>query len=428
MSTKSSKLFYGSVGIIVLALVFVFGFYIGKNPTLASKLSSGNDPEIISGLSDLKRMQSKTITVPTNSTLYQEIGGLLDEKFPFKEKIPTDAEKLYGAIEGMVSSYHDSYITFFPSKESKMFTDEVKGSFGGIGMEVGVRNDLITVIAPLKDSPAEKAGIKAGDIILKINTESTEGMDIDTAILKIRGDKDTSVTLTIAREGGSEPLEITVTRDIIKVPTLETKVLNNKVFDIEFYSFSENSNIEFSKALKKFNDSQYSDLIVDLRNNPGGYLDSAIDIASEFLPAGSVVVKEDTGSDTEATIHRSTGRTTITKPYRLVVLVNGGSASASEILSGALMENNRALLIGTKTFGKGSVQELINFNDGSSLKVTVARWLTPSGKSISEEGVHPAIELKKSPEIDKMIKEKKDPYVETALASFGKAPLNQPNK
>lgn len=426
--TKNKHLYlYGGIICLVGAAMFAGGFFLGKNPTTASVLTTNSDVELINGFRGAKvAAKNGTILNPSSTSLYQQVAAILDQKFPFKDQIPDATEKLYGAIEGMVASYGDPYTTFFPPKESKIFADDVKGSFGGVGMEVGIRDGVVTVIAPIKGNPAEAAGILAGDIIIKINGESTEKMNIDTAISKIRGEAGTKVKLTIIRDGESKEYELV--RSTIKVPTLETKVIQNKAFSIEFYSFTENSQNEFRNALREFNASKYENLIVDLRNNPGGYLDSAIDIASEFLSAGSVIVKENGGESTPEMIHRSSGGTVITKPYKLIILVNGGSASASEILAGALKENNRAILVGTKTFGKGSVQELIDLPDGSSVKVTVAKWFTPSGVSISDEGIHPDTELKESPEITEWIKQKKDPYIETALPLFGKAPLNQPNR
>lgn len=313
---------------------------------------------------------------------------LLDEKYPFADKIPTTDDKIYGAIAGLTASYKDPYTMFFPPQQAKLFNDEVKGQFGGVGMEVGIRDGLIMVIAPLKDSPAEKAGIMAGDILLSIDEHTIEDSNISQVISWIRGDEGSAVTIKIMRKGVVDPIIKTITRSKIDIPILDTQIKSD-TFVISFYSFSENSAKVFEQALQKFNASGKTKLLIDLRNNPGGYLDSAVDIASMFLPEGDIIVKEDNGSGSAPKLYYSYGYGIVPSDVSVGVLMNRGSASASEILAGALQDNRRATIYGEKSFGKGSVQELIPLDDGSSIKITIAKWLTPDNHSISEKGITP---------------------------------------
>ncbi len=316
---------------------------------------------------------------------------LLNEKYPFKENIPDDSERIYGAISGMVSSFKDPYTSFFPPREAKIFEEDVKGEFGGIGAEVGMREGVITIISPLKDSPAEKIGIKAGDIIVKINNESTKEMSTDEAVSLIRGAIGTQINLTLLRVGEKDFIEKKITRNLINIPIIETEKKGD-VFIIHFYTFSENSVVLFEKALQEFKQSSSKKLVIDLRNNPGGYLNAAIDIGSYFIPQGKIILRENQGATKPELVYRSHGSDiSLPSGLKIVVLVNKGSASASEILAGALMEHGVAKIVGTTTFGKGSVQELIPLSDGSSIKITVARWLTPNGISISEKGIIPEV-------------------------------------
>ncbi len=325
--------------------------------------------------------------------------------------IPTDKEKVYGAIEGLTASYGDPYTIFFPPKETTAFEEEVRGSFEGVGMEIAIKDKILTVVAPLKNTPAERAGIQAGDQILKIDKLYTGGMTVEEAIKHIRGPRGTTVTLAIKRNGGIE--DIKVTRDVINIPTIDTKLRDDGVFVISLYNFSANSASLFRDALREFVQSGSDKLVLDLRNNPGGYLESSVDMASFFLPLGKTVVIEDSGVDVKQKTIRSLGYNVFAENLKMVVLINEGSASASEILAGALREHNIAKLVGEKSFGKGSVQELIEITPDTALKVTIARWLTPKGKSISENGLEPDVKV----EVTKKDLEKKlDPQMDKAVA------------
>ena len=324
--------------------------------------------------------------------------------------LPTTKEKLFGAMEGLAASYDDPYTVFFPPKEAKEFSDNISGSFAGVGMEIDVKDKVLTVIAPLKGTPAEAAGIKAGDQIIAIDGVSTDGLAVDKAVRKIRGPVGTTVDLTIIRDGKS--LDIKIVRAIIQVPETDDGLnAASGVYHIALYEFTSNSANLFNQALSRFKVSGSNKLVVDLRGNPGGYLDAAVDIASHFLPKGAIVVTEDFGGKEASQADTSFGYDGIPAGTKIVVLIDGGSASASEIFAGALQDHNAAPIIGTKSFGKGSVQTLMDLDQGS-LKVTIARWVTPNGHWIMGNGITPDIIVSYSA-ADAAIK--KDPQMARAI-------------
>lgn len=337
--------------------------------------------------------------------------SILNEKYVHPEKA-TDQDKVWGAISGLAQSFNDPYTVFFPPREAEFFESEVRGNFSGIGVEIGMENNVLTVIAPLKGTPADKAGLLAGDKIIKINATSTAEITLDEAISLIRGEQGTPVKLTIVREGTKEPIEKTVIRDTINIPIVDTKKRDDGVFVINLYSFSATSPDLFRKALREFVESGSDKLILDLRNNPGGYLEAAIDMASWFLPAGKAVVTEHFGKGKDDEVYRSKGYDVFNKNLKFVILLNKGSASASEILAAALHEHGVAKLIGEKSFGKGSVQELLDVTPDTSLKVTVAEWLTPKGEQISGRGLAPDISVARTP---KDYESGKDPQMDKAV-------------
>jgi len=266
-----------------------------------------------------------------------------------------------------------------------------------VGMEIGIRDDVLTVVAPLKGTPAEAAGLLSGDKIIAIDGKSTERMSSDAAVRLIRGEGGTTVTFTLLR-GESEVLEISVVRAVIEIPTIDTELRDDGVFVISLYNFGATSPDLFRNALQEFIDAGTTNLVIDLRGNPGGFLEAAVDMASWFLPDGAVVVREDQGSGQKEKVQRSRGYAVFNDSLNLAVLIDGGSASASEILAGALKDHGIATIVGATSFGKGSVQELINITGDTSLKVTVARWLTPNGLSISHEGLIPDVEVEYDPD------------------------------
>lgn len=388
--------------ILLIAVIFGLGFRVGqsnKTSPIATQITN----------------TESEITKKADFAPFWEVWQILDEKYvpsSTSTEKTSDQRKVWGAIEGLASAYGDPYTTFFPPVESKMFAEEIRGSFDGVGMEIAIQNGILTVVSPLKDTPADLAGVKAGDKIIEINGKPSARMPVDEAISLIRGKSGTSVKITFAREGLSEPLVKEIIRAPISIPTINYKLLPSGVYLIELYSFSESSPDLFRRALRDFIESGSNKLVLDLRNNPGGYLEAAVSMSSWFLPTGKVVVTEDFGGKRESIIHRSRGYDVFNDNLKFAILVNEGSASASEILAGALSEYGKAALIGTKTFGKGSVQELVNITDETSLKVTVAHWLTPNGNSISNGGLKPNIEVKITPED---VKAGKDTQLEKAV-------------
>ncbi len=393
---KKTSAYNSSLGIALAVLLAVGAFFTGAQAHTILE-PTDNTASIFSIFS---REVTPAPATPVDLTEFWEVWHLLEERFIVAgpEDVVTPEDKLRGAIQGMVGAYGDPYTVFMPPAESRAFTEDVSGNFSGIGMEVGNRDGVITIITPLVDTPAERAGLLAGDKIIEIDGEITRNMSIDEAVRRIRGEKGTAVTLDILREGEMELREFTVVRDTIVIPTTKTEQRGD-VFIISLYSFNALAEAKMQEALREYVRSDATKLIIDLRGNPGGYLQSAVSIASFFLPTGKVVVRERHSEQGEEKLYRSQGRTLGREaPEKIVVLVDRGSASASEILAGALSEHDYATVIGTNTFGKGSVQELISLEDGSSLKVTVTRWLTPDGKSISDGGLEPDIIINRTPE------------------------------
>ncbi len=311
--------------------------------------------------------------------------------------------RVWGMAQGLAASIGDPYTIFLPPQENKLFNEDISGRFEGVGMEIAIKDGILTVISPLKGTPAFNAGIKAGDRIIKIDGESTEGINIQKAVQIIRGPKGSTVKFTILREGELEPIEISVVRDKIEIPVIETSEPEEGVFMIELMSFTEDSATLFASAMSEFIASKDKKLIIDLRGNPGGYLDAAVDIASWFLPKGATVVTEDFGDKRPAFVHRSSGiYYGPLEDMDIVILIDRGSASASEILAGALRAHKRATIIGQNSFGKGSVQELVPITKDTSLKVTVARFLLPNGEWIMEKGIEPDIKVE-FPKNDELI-------------------------
>jgi carboxyl-terminal processing protease len=368
--------------ILGLGIIIAFAFY--------SLGFSAGEKNVSSAVIGIENSENEEMTLDF-APFWKAWNAINDKYVPASttENKINSQEKLYGAIKGLAASLNDPYTVFFPPVESEMFAADIRGNFEGVGMEVLAQDGAITVIAPLRDSPAARAGIMAGDRVVRIDGRDTSGLTTEDAVRLIRGTKGTPVVLTIFREGIREPFEIKIVRDTINIPVINTRRLPDGVFVIELYSFSEQSPNLFRGALREFIQSGSDKLILDLRGNPGGYLEAAIDMASWFLPSSRVVVREDFGGNREERVYRSRGYDIFNDNLKFVILVDRGSASASEILAGALAEHGKAVLVGETTFGKGSVQELVDITHNTSLKVTVARWLTPNGSTISESGIEP---------------------------------------
>lgn len=306
-----------------------------------------------------------------------------------------DGEKMsQGAVRGLVASLGDPYTTFLDKTQSKALSDSLKGELSGIGIEIGLKNNRLTVISPLDGSPAAKAGLRSGDVIGLIGTEDTSEMTLDTAVDKIRGEKGTEVKLTILR-GSDKPLELTIVRDTITVSSVKYEVKPGGIGYIRLRQFGDDTDTAIRAATADLAKQGVTKIVLDLRDNPGGYLNSAVTVSSEFLDSGTVVEERSRHSESKTLVANPGGALTKVK---LIILVNGGSASAAEIAAGALKDNGRATLVGEKTYGKGSVQEIKNLSDGNQLKVTVAHWYTPKGVNISKEGIAPDVEVKNSSE------------------------------
>ncbi|HEY4493463.1 MAG TPA: S41 family peptidase [Candidatus Paceibacterota bacterium] len=398
-------------GVLVGLVAFAAGTYVGYSKV----------PEIVrvQGLDN----KDNEITALVDFEPFWQTWNILNEKYvPADISSTTPAEitlfnqkLVWGAISGMVAAVGDPYTVFLPPTESEIFKDDISGNFEGVGMEVAIKNNVLIVVAPLKGSPAERAGVRAGDMVLEIDGESTQSLSIDEAVTRIRGAGGTKVTLTVLHQNSEAPMEIVITRAKIDLPVLNTElrqVDGDQIFIISLYSFSANSPTLFRDALQEFVDSKTDKLVLDLRGNPGGYLEAAVDMGSWFLPEGKVIVREYFGEGKDEQIHRSRGYDIFNENLKMAILIDGGSASASEILAGALREQKNISLVGQKTFGKGSVQELVDVTRETALKVTVARWLTPNGETISEKGLEPDYKVEITKE---NIESGDDPQLEKAI-------------
>ena len=310
----------------------------------------------------------------------------------YVEDVKTE-DLITGAIEGMLNSLdpHSAYLDPDMYRELRV---ETKGSFGGLGMEIAIKDRILTVIAPIEDTPASRAGIHAGDKILKINEESTKGLSLMECVKRLRGPKGTKVTITIIREGFTETHDITIVRDIITIKSVKFKTLEKGYGLLRISQFQEKTVGDAKRALEALqreNPEGLSGLILDLRNNPGGLLDQAVEVSDLFLDSGVIVTIK--GRDAEEKTAFNAHKEGTMPPWPIVVLVNQGSASASEIVTGALQDYGRALIMGSKTFGKGSVQTIIPLDDGSGIRLTTARYYTPKNRSIHEQGIEPDIPL-----------------------------------
>lgn len=377
--------------IILILVVFGLGFYFGEN--------HGKE-------------QAKIFQPPkeVDFSLFWQAWNTIFERFPNREKL--DIQKMiYGAISGVIESLDDPHTGFLTPDERKEFIKDMKGEFEGVGMEIGIREKQLQVIAPIKDSPADKAGLRAGDKILKIDNISTINMTTNEAVTLIRGSKGTRVVLTIFRNGWDENREVEIIRGIIKIPTLSLEIIEENIAHLKLYHFIERTEDDFRRVANEILTSPAEKIILDLRNNPGGYLNIAKNITGWFLERGQVVVIKDFSENRGQRIYRSNGPSRLLN-YPIVILINQGTASGSEILAGALRDNRGIKIIGETSFGKGSVQELINLDQGASLKMTVANWLTPKKVLITNKGLKPDIIVEK---IEDDIVQNRDPQLNKAI-------------
>jgi len=366
---------------IILIIILVGGILFLK----------GSDSHVTAGTRDVYK----------NIEIFTEVLRQIEKNYVE----PQDSKELiYGAIKGMVQNL-DPHSSFMTKEEHQELLIETKGSFSGVGIEISIRDNVLTVVSPIEGTPAYEAGIKPGDKIIKIDDTSSLDMSLPEAVKLIRGPKGTDVKLTVMREGEDKPLEFNITRNVIPLKSVRNYQLEPDIGYIRVASFQSNTERDLSSSLEEVEKGKnLKGLILDLRNNPGGLLSQAIAVSDLFLDSGLIVSTQ--GRHSSQSLEASAHKNSITRDYPIVVLVNGGSASAAEIVAGALQDNKRALILGTKTFGKGSVQTILPLSDGSGLRLTTARYYTPSGRSIQLSGISPDIELKYIPYDEKKEKEK----------------------
>lgn len=375
------------LALILFVLTFGSGVLIGRSMVLKKQLLSADGSVATANLINIDRNTNRVPDVDFNQ--FWEVWDRVRAKY-VKQPVK-DSELFYGALQGLVYGLGDPYSVYFPPAPAAEFAKSLAGEFGGIGAEIGNKNNQIVVIAPLPDTPAERAGLRPSDRILAIDRRSTLGMDVSTAVEHIRGSTTTTVVLTVMRVGWEKPRDLTIHRATINVPSVLFSMRSGGVAYLRIMQFNEQTMPNLSRYIDMLKARKARAIILDLRNNPGGYLDAAVAMASEWIPDGTIVSEKFSAGrenvhETEG-LHRLAGMKTI-------VLVNGGSASASEIVVGALQDQKVATVVGEKTFGKGSVQEFENLSDGSALKITVAEWYTPNGTNINQTGITPNTVIK----------------------------------
>ncbi|QQG44017.1 MAG: S41 family peptidase [Candidatus Roizmanbacteria bacterium] len=408
----TSILLFLSLGIFLFGSGYMLGEYKTKRG-----LQNRPSYNVFNTASD-KSQQIKDV----DFQLFWDTWDKIEKKYVDKKKIAPQ-KMYYGAIKGMVASVDDPYTFFLTPDENKQSKDDLGGKFEGIGAQLGLKSNKIVVIAPLKNSPAEKAGIKSGDFIIKVNNESVKGWSLIQAVSKIRGPKGTKVKIAFERNG--KEFEVELTRDQIRVSSVDLSYESKrdcaancqKIAYLKLNQFGENTNDEWDKTIAEIQNNwakkEIKGMVLDLRNNPGGYLESAVYLASEFLPEGKLIVKQE--STIEQTRNYNVMRSGKLQDIPLTILINKGSASASEILSGALRDYKRATLVGEKSFGKGSVQEALDLKDGAGLHVTVAKWILPMGDWINAKGIEPQIKVENQPKEGETMTKETDDQLEKAI-------------
>lgn len=375
------------LAIILFVIAFGLGILAGQRMVINKEIKPTSADTEISKVLNLYTNNRKIDSVDFNQ--FWKVWDEVKAKY-YKQPV-NDSDLFYGAIQGLVYALNDPYSMYMPPKAAGDFMKSLSGEFSGIGAEVGIKNNQLVVVAPLPGTPAAKAGLHPGDKILAIDKKDTAGMDANTAVEKIRGEAGTTVVLTISRNGWSTAKDISIVRAKINVPAVTWEEKPGSVAYVRIMQFNDDTTPMFTKAIKQIKSKGIKKMILDLRNNPGGYLDGAIEMGSEWIAEGKIVTEK--FSDGKTNDQMALGNPRL-DGFKTVVLVNGGSASASEIVAGALQDHQKATIIGEKTFGKGSVQDYEPFSDGSALKITVAAWYTPNGKSINEEGITPDVEVK----------------------------------
>ncbi len=365
------------VAALVAAIIFALGIFFGRAflPPQTVQLEDGQ----VLGREEIDRLTSDV-----DFNLFWDVWDMLQESYiygPVAEK-----DLFYAALDGLVEGVGDPYTSFFDPKESAEFQTDLSGQFEGIGAEIGLRDGQIVVVSPLKDAPAQRAGVKAGDAIHLIDETETYGMTIEEAVREIRGPKGTTVTLTVTRGDSTKPMEIAIRRDVIEIASVEWELREDGIAVINLFAFNEDTARAFNDVVVSVLANDVKGIVLDMRNNPGGFLDRAVTIAGEWVGNKTVVIERMEDGLLRPLDAQGVARL---KDIPTVVLVNEGSASATEIVAGALQDYGAATIMGEQTFGKGSVQEYRELSDGSALKITIAEWLTPQGRSIQKEGIKP---------------------------------------
>ncbi len=374
------------LSVILFIISFGMGIIVGKTWYVKKQITSEDGSVQLDKVLNLNRSLNRS---SLDFSQFWDVWDKVRAKY-VKDGV-AEKDMFYGAIQGMVASLGDPYSLYFVPQAAEDFAKDLSGELEGIGAEIGVKDNQLVVVSPLPDSPAERSGLRPGDKILDIDKETTYGMDVNTAVSKIRGKANTTVVLTITRNGLSKSTEVTITRAKINVPSVLFSVKPNNIAYLRVMQFNESTTGLLDKYIKQIQSRGSKGIVLDLRNNPGGYLSAAIEMASEWVTSGPVVSEK--GRDGKGNEHETIGSHRLAG-IKTVVLINKGSASASEIVAGALQDTKNATLIGEQTFGKGSVQDFETFPDGSALKITVAEWFTPGGRNINKEGVKPDIEIK----------------------------------
>lgn len=411
---KKSVVFYS--GAVLLIIAFAAGFWAGKKDasvvSTAAEQTEKNYGQVAGQKDEVPDYLSKDV----DFKIFWDVWSKIQEKYV--DRPVGETKLLYGALSGLVAGLGDPFSTFMEPQTAGDFQESLAGKFEGIGAEIGIRNEVLTVVSPLPESPAEKAGLLAADVILSIDGFSTENIDVNDAVDRIRGDKGTVVNLKIYRPKDQKTMDIAVTRDEIKIVSVQLQKFDQIQYEIlgdqrveliKVTNFNADTMDRFNQAVDQVVADNPDGLILDLRSNPGGYLDAAISMSNAWVEAGKTVVIEKFNDDQKVNLASENPQL---NKFKTVVLVNGGSASGSEIVAGALQDHKLATLIGEKTFGKGSVQQLEDLADGSAIKLTIARWLTPNGRTIDKEGIMPDIVVEKT---QKDFDEGKDPQLDRAM-------------
>ncbi len=398
---------------LLVSIVFLFGWESASYYII--KANSHNENVSMETVSPMSAFTS--LIMPTHEkekadlTLFWYVWDQMKNNY-IDPDVLNNQNMVYGAIKGLVNSAHDPYTYFMDPNETEEFTQNLNGELEGIGAELTIKNNNLVVVTPLKNSPAEKSGLMSGDIIYQIDGELTSDMSLSEAVMKIRGKKGTNVVLSVIRDGENNPIDISITRGDINVDSVTMEQKDDGIYLINIYQFGDKTLSEFEDKIQKLILANPKGVILDLRNNGGGYLDIAVDIVSKFVPKGSLIVTVKGRDKDDIDAMKSTQSPDL-PDVPVVVLINGGSASASEIVAGAFKDLKRGILIGEQSFGKGTVQDVRTLRDGSSLRMTIAKWYTPNDVNINEVGIAPDIEVKYSkddynkgidPQLDEAIK------------------------